>query len=377
MLNCQKHLFNIPPEITYMNTAYMSPSLNSVVEAIDHGNRRKSQPWRIKQDDFFEEVDIARSLFANIVKADEGGIAIVPSAAYGLSTAAKNLSLGTGKKILVLCEQFPSNMLPWKKKARDSGSILLEIKMREDRPAHEAILEKLDESVSIVALPNVLWTNGLKIDLQAIRVRCDEIGSALVLDLTQSTGAMEINFKEIRPDFAVVANYKWMLGPYNTGFLYVAPKYRDGKPLEEGWVTRKGSRNFVNLTECREEYESGAVRFDVGETSNFALMPGVIASLRQLLDWGVSNIHSSLESQNDKLCLELEKIGLVTTPKHIRGPHFIGAKLPRNLKRDIISELASQNIYLSRRGDSIRITPHLWNTDEDFRRLVWALGSLL
>ena len=101
-----------------------------------------------------------------------------------------------------------------------------------------------------------------------------------------------------------------MLGPYTTGFLYVDPKYHEGRPLEEGWISRKNSQNFINLVNYTNKYQTGAVRFDMGERSNFSLIPGVVAALEQLLNWSISEIEATLQNQNATLANKLKNIGV-------------------------------------------------------------------
>ncbi|MBF9041158.1 aminotransferase class V-fold PLP-dependent enzyme [Rhodobacterales bacterium LSUCC0387] len=373
----QKHLFDIPDEVAYLNTAYMSPLMHSVIAAIDEGVRLKAQPWRLTIDHFFEEVDTAKKLFGQLVNAPEDRIAVVPSASYGLSTAANNIPLTKGQRIITLKNQFPSHTYPWKRKARETGGDFVEVDVPQGAAATAALLQAIDERTAVVAVPNVLWTTGAYVDLVKMRSRCDEVGAALVLDLTQSAGALVTDFTKIRPDFAAVANYKWMLCPYSTGFLYVDPTYFDGKPLEDGWVTREGGRNFSRLTENPETFEAGAVRYDMGERANFALLPGVNEALRQLLNWNVMAIESTLAARNADLCRRLNALGLKTVPAENRGAHFIGAQLPPGVREDLLLQLAKENVYLSERAGSLRITPHLWNDDRDFDRLINTLGKLV
>ena len=377
MIPSQKHLFDIPDNVSYLNTAYMSPLMNSVVNAIGEGTRIKARPWKLKTSHFFDDVDTARALFGKIVNAPAERVAIIPSASYGLTTAALNLPVTEGQSIVSLKHQFPSHTYPWKRRARETGAIFQEVDVPDGFSATEALLSVIDERTAIVALPNVLWTNGTLVDLVKIRQRCDEVNGVLVLDLTQSAGAMVTDFKKIRPDFAVVANYKWMLGPYSTGFLYVAEQYLGGRPLEEGWISRKGGQNFAKLTENSEEFEAGAVRYDMGERANFALMPGVICALEKVLSWGVQNIQTTLGMRNMDLCERLDGIGLKTTRRVLRGPHFIGARMPDGTRDNLIELLGERQIFLSQRNQSLRITPHLWNDQTDFDRLCEALSEFL
>ena len=110
----QKHLFNIPEDITYLNCCYMSPQLLSVTRAGEKALLRKQEPWKINIDDFFVETEITRNLFAQLVDSNIDDIAIIPSASYGLAIAAKNLHVKANSKIVMLNEQFPSNVLVWK-----------------------------------------------------------------------------------------------------------------------------------------------------------------------------------------------------------------------------------------------------------------------
>ena len=115
----------------------------------------------------------------------------------------------------------------------------------------------------------------------------------------------------------------------------------------------------------------------MGERANFALLPGVNEALRQLLEWDVASIETTLAARNADLCKRLDTIGLKTVATENRGAHFIGAQLPAGTRDDLLTELAKEKVYLSERGGSLRITPHLWNDDQDFDRLIDILRRLI
>ena len=126
MLSSQRHLFNIPHDVVYVNTAYMSPLLNSVVEAIDRGVRSKAHPWKITISNFYEDIERARILFSGLTNSNPENIAIIPSASYGIQIAANNIKIEAGKKILILKDQFPSNVYPWQESLKKQDVVLLE-----------------------------------------------------------------------------------------------------------------------------------------------------------------------------------------------------------------------------------------------------------
>jgi len=118
MIASQRHLFDMPDDIAYLNCAYMSPLMKPVIDAGVAGMSRKAQPWTITPQDFFSDSEAARGLFARLIGADAGDIAIVPSASYGIASAAANVPVAKGQEILVLAEQFPSNVYSWRELGR-------------------------------------------------------------------------------------------------------------------------------------------------------------------------------------------------------------------------------------------------------------------
>ncbi|MGI9491894.1 MAG: aminotransferase class V-fold PLP-dependent enzyme, partial [Geminicoccaceae bacterium] len=290
MIPCQRHLFDIPDDVAYLNCAYMSPFLKTVTEAGVQAMVRKARPWMVTSDDFFKDNETARALCAQLINAAADNIAIVPSVSYGLAVAARNLPLNAGDVILILDEQFPSNVYTWRDLARERGAEVVTIQRPSNGDWTKAILEKLDERVAITALPHCHWTDGGIIHLEQIGEHCRAVGSAFVLDITQSIGALPLDVATIRPDFVAIGGYKWMMGPYSLGYLYVDPAHQDGQPLEQNWISRAGSENFARLIDYQDSYQPGARRYDVGERSNFALMPASIAAMSQLLEWGVDEI---------------------------------------------------------------------------------------
>lgn len=377
MIPCQRHLFDIPDDIAYLNCAYMSPSSKAVAAAGIEGARRKTSPWTLKPSDFFAESEEARALFARLVNAVADDIAIVPAASYGLAVAARNLPVSNGDTILLLAEQFPSNVYTWRELAKACGADVITINRPPDGDWTQAILDRLDRRVAITALPHCHWTDGGIIDLETVSESCRAVNSALVLDITQSIGALPFDVSSIRPDFVVAGGYKWMMGPYSLGYLYVAPAHQAGEPLEHNWITRKGSENFARLIDYQDDYQPGARRFDVGERSNFALMPASLAAMTQLLDWTVPAIAETLAAKTAAIAERARAIGLAPMAASRRAGHFLGVRFPDGLPDGLPERLAANQVYVSLRGDSLRITPHLYNSESDVDRLFSILEPML
>ncbi len=376
-LPCQRALFDIPADTAYLNCAYMGPMPRAAIEAGIAGMRRKARPWEIAPAAFFEEAEVARALFAGLVGADAEGVALVPSASYGLAAAALNLPLREGDRVVLLRDQFPSNVHVWRARAAEAGAGIVAVDTDPARDPTADVLAAIDGRCAVAALPNVLWTTGARLDLAAIGARCRAVGAALVLDLTQSAGAMTTDLTAIGADFAVAAAYKWLLGPYSTGFLWVAPQHRDGRPLEQTWLGRAGSEDFAALVRYRDDHQPGARRFDMGERSNFATLPALIASLRLLAGWGVPAIEASLAAATARLAGRAAALGLAGPPDGWRGPHYLSLALPPGAPPDLTARLAARGVHVSRRGASLRVTPHLWTDAADEDRFAAALAAAL
>ena len=372
----QKHLFDIPDEVAYLNNAYMSPLMHSVVAAMEKGISRKAQPWDYTSEEFFTYPEEARKLAAQIYGGSADNIAIVPSASYGLQTAANALPLSQGQKVLVLEDQFPSHIYPWQDRARKVGAEVIILPTPQNDDWTQVLLAAIDAHVAIVAISQTHWASGVTIDLKQTRRALDDVGGALVLDLTQSLGAQPFNALEIRPDFAVTATYKWMMGPYSMGFLYVDPKWHGAEPLEHNWMNRAGSEDFTGLTNYQEAFQPAARRFDMGEKSNPAQLLGASAAMRQILDWGVDNIAQTLKAKTDYIAKELTGNLITPIERNLRAPHYLGLRFSGGIPKGLAASLAEDNIYVSVRGPAMRVTPHLYSTEADIARLIKALKAI-
>jgi len=380
-LPCQRHLFDIPDEIAYLNCAYMSPLLRRVTEAGQRAVARKARPWEITPADFFSEVGRARRLFATLLGDGvvEDDVAIVPSVSYGMAVACANLPLARGQTVLLLDEEFPSVILPWRERAREVGAEAVLLPRPADDDWTRVILEAIDRRTAVAALPALHWTDGAIIDLPRVAARLREVGAALVVDATQSLGAMPFAMGEVRPDMLVAAAYKWLLGPYSLGFLYVAPRYQDGRPIEYNWIIQVGSEDFTALSSYAGplRFQPGARRFDVGETSNFALIPMAIAALEQLLEWGVHRLADAIAPLSGALVARAAELGLEAVPAALRAPHYIGLRFPRGVPPELPHRLAADRVYVSVRGrNALRVTPHVYNTEADVDRLIGAIEGV-
>jgi selenocysteine lyase/cysteine desulfurase len=256
-LPVQRELFDIPDDVAYFNCASLAPLLHAAREAGAEAVARRARPWEIGAQDWFGEAEERRALFARLAGVDADGVALVPATSYGLAAAAANLAARPGQRVLVLADGYPSNYYTWQRFTRRTGATLVVVERRDGRTWAEAVLEALDERTAVVAVLAVHWTDGGTVDLAAVGARARELGAALVVDASQALGAVPLDLAAARPDYLVAVGYKWLLGPFALGYLYVAERHRDGVPLEENWISRLGSEDFAGLVDYQERYQPG------------------------------------------------------------------------------------------------------------------------
>ncbi|ADO73777.1 aminotransferase class V-fold PLP-dependent enzyme [Stigmatella aurantiaca] len=372
----QRHLFELPGDLTWLNCSYMSPQPLSVSAAGREALTRKASPWQVRPEDFFTDSEALRQLFARLVEADGEGVALVPSVSYGMAVAAANVPVREGQRLLVLAEEFPSNVYPWRELAGRSGGQVRTVPRPPDGNWTRALLAEMDERTALVAVPHCHWTDGGLVNLEPVGARAREVGAALLVDGTQSVGALPLSVARVQPDFLVTAGYKWLMGPFSQGYLYVAPRWRDGRPLEHNWLLRGGSEDFARLVDYRDDFQPGARRFDVGERSNLILVPMALAALRQVLAWGIADIQDTLGVLTRRVAQGAQALGLEVTPEAQRAGHLVGLKRPGGYAPSVLATLAARQIFVSVRGDRLRVSPHLYNTEADVDRLLEALGTL-
>ena len=374
-LGSRRDEFDVPPGVAYFNTANLSPLTHRVREAGERALERRSRPWTIAAEDWFTDVERLRELFARLIGGDAEGVALVAATSYGLASAARNLTPEEGDRILVLADEYPSGIYTWRDLARETGAEVLTVEPEPGQAWTEAILAALDERVALVSVPNVHWTDGALIDLDAVAQRARAVGCKLVVDASQSAGAMPLDVERLRPDYLVAVGYKWLLGPFALSYLYVAPEHREGRPLEQNWILRAGSEDFARLVDYRDDYQPGARRFDMGQRTSFQLVPMAIAALEQLLEWKPPRIAATLADLNAGLAERLGAIGLEPLPAERRGPHMLGVGLPAAARAAAPAALADAGCFAAVRGNSLRISPHLHNTPEEAERLADALAA--
>jgi len=255
-------------------------------------------------------------------------------------------------------------------------------KQEENQPAlkslTDAILDAIDDSVTCVALPQVVWTDGAWIDLARIKRSMPE-HAVLIVDATQSLGMTpDCNVREIECDVLCASVHKWLLGPYGMSFFYAHKKFVDlFEPMDQHEHNREGMWNdaclpfSVQRPGYETKFKQGMRKFDAGGKPNPILMPMLRHSLGQILAWGPIQIEEYLRPLMHVLVAAVHALG-IHTPDEYKS-HLIGLRHPSFNEELVHTHLKIKRIYVSWRFTCIRVGLHVFNTLDDIEALTAAL----
>jgi len=224
----------------------------------------------------------------------------------------------------------------------------------------------------------VHWSDGGLIDVEKVGAALRRQGAKFLIDATQSAGVLMTDVKRLDPDFVIFPTYKWLIGPYGRAFLYVAKRHQDGIPLEQTSAGRRNVRaeNAVYFTDL--DYIGDARRFDMGERDHFISLEMASIGMEMMADWGAPAISERLLMLTERIAEGLRGSGIsVPQQAGLRAPHILSLGFRDGMPAGLIEGLASDGIYVASRLGRMRISPHVYNDEEDADRIVAVLAQRL
>jgi selenocysteine lyase/cysteine desulfurase len=330
-----------------------------------------------------------RQLFASIIQADETDISIMPSTAFAITLAAKNIHKHAKQsgKILILQDQFCSAVYPWQDICDSSkGHLTLEIVPYPEKGQTwtDGVLERLDDNVVATCLPPLHWADGALLDLSKISRVCRNLGIWLIVDATQAVGAMPCTIPNVRPHMMACSVHKWLRSASGASLCYVSPEVRDiWEPLDQhghsrdlaGGANWDAAKNEMDANGYPEIFFDDARKFDSGGKPNPILMPMLRASLEQVAKLDFVQVQEQLHRLMAPLIEWALSNGYTMTSGDC-AYHLFGIR-PSHLTTqqmiDLCSSLQQKGIYVAVRCGAFRVSPYIDNVESDIQRLISAL----
>jgi len=321
----------------------------------------------------FDEIHKAAAAFIN---AKPYEIAGGSSATELLCSLAWSLSLEKEENIVSTSSAFPSTVYPWSRVAKSTGSEIRLAKSKDGYSSLDEISSLIDKYTSVVCISHTEFSNGHTYDLDVLADLAHKNNAILVVDATQSAGAIPIDVEKNRIDVLVAGAYKWLCGPFGSAFMYI--RHNLVKRLNPGLVGFRSHRNMWELDAARLRYNDDASKFEFS-TLAFGCILGLSTSINFLNSIGIENIYKYNLFLTDHLIDGLKKLDatMISTDEGKYRSPIITAKFKNKDSGAIINNLRSANIFISQRKEWVRFSPHFYNSLDDIEFVISKIGKKL
>ncbi len=366
-------------DATYLNLAGQSPMPKVAVRAVQAAIEWKKFPQRIPDSAFFDVPNRIRTSIAKLIGAQPDDIALTSGASTGMSAVAYGLNWRAGDEILTAVREFPLQYATWKPMEAREGIKLNIVSPRDRFLTADDVIAALTPKTRLVSISLVRFDNGVLLDAERIATACHAQGALLLLDASQGCGAVPINVQTLGVDFLVSAGYKFLLGPFGTGFFWAKPEHvANMRPGPFYWMAAKGVDNFASMDFANPIPAPSGRRWDVAETANYFNLAALDASVEFVLQAGPETVAAHSRNLTELLYQRLPRDRCVPTspldPAQ-RGPYACFAARVLEKTVALYDRLRKENIIVSLREGSIRVSPYLFNTERDIDRLISVITT--
>lgn len=370
--------FGLPSDRIWLNAAHQGPLPRSAADAVSEMVEWKLQPHHLQTPQAFTDLPRRlREAIAKIVGARSSEIVLANSASYGLHLVANGLDLVRGDEVVVAANDFPSDVLPWLRLERDGGVEVRQVEPAGPVPTVDEIAAAMGRRTRVVCLTWVHSFSGHVVDLDAVGQLCRDVDALFVVNGSQGVGAIPISANEHPIDVLVGVGFKWLCGPYGTGFCWLGPRARQRiRPNKIYWLDVLTTEDLEHADiDLRSIADRAQGSFDIFGTANFFNFAGLEKAVESIDDIGVSVIYehnqrlaSLITDGLDRDKYELQDRGTGLPLSSILFIRPIREDLP-----DVVRRLHDARIDVAVRSGMIRLSPHLYNTPTEIGRLTEAL----
>jgi cysteine desulfurase / selenocysteine lyase len=359
----------------WLNTAHQGALPLAAAAAAREAIGWKLAPHKLTTARFQDVPDRLRGALAALVNAQPEEIVLANSASYGLHAIANAFPWSGGDEVLVMAGDFPSDILPWLTLESRFGVRTRRIRPRDRVVTADELAEAISGRTKIFCITWVHSFSGYVADLEALGQVCQERGVFLVVNGSQAVGVRPIDVQIAPIDALVSVGFKWLCGPYGTGFTWIRPRLRARlRQIKAYWLAQLTqadlARDDLDVTLGRATHN-----LDVFGTANFNNFVPWTVAVEHVRDLGVDRIASHDEALVDRLVDGLTEAGMAVRVVRPRSTLVFFSHSDRTRNQSIHAALGDAGVDVAMRSGSLRASPHLYNTTADVDRLLEVLAA--
>jgi cysteine desulfurase/selenocysteine lyase len=363
-------------DATYLNVSGQSPMPRVSIRAVQAALEAKKFPHHKPDSTFFEVPNRLRASIAQLIGAKPEEVALTTGATAGVTAVAYGLSWKPGDEVVTATCEFPLQYTVWKPMEEREGLKVKIVAPREHFITADDLIAAMTPRTRVVSVSLVRFDDGSLLDAPRLAAACHAQGALLLLDASQCCGALPMNVHQLGADFIVSAGYKWLLGPFGTGFFWIKSEHLGMvRPSPFYWMAVAGSDNFAALNFSDPKPAPNAKRWDAPEWAsyfNFNLAASD-ASVDFVLRMGPELVAAHNRRLIDFMFERLPKDRCVPASPldgARRGPYGCFAARSPEKTAELCHHLRKENVIVSLREGKIRVSPHLYNTERDIDKLI-------
>ena len=370
--------FSLKSQHTWFNVASEGPLPKVAVNALQEAIEWKKAPHLLTIAKFQQVPVELKKTIARLINVDWHDVILGNSATYGLHLLANGLEFKAGDEIILLQNDFPTDILPWLS-LQQKGVIVHQLKAREHVLTPLEIEKAINGRTKLVCLPLIHSFTGFKQDIKAIGKLCRSQGILCVVNLSQATGAFEIDLGLWEVDAVICAGYKWLLGPYGTGFCWIRKEARERLNYAHNyWVSLMDEKSLSSEGPINLKEDHSARRYDVFGTANFFNYVPWRVSMEYLLSIGLDKVNKHNQMLVDQMvdgldqrCFDL----LSPRPQKDRTNIMVFSYKDASQNPRLFEFLREEGFYLALWRNKLRLSPHIYNTPQEIKGLLKALNQ--
>jgi cysteine desulfurase/selenocysteine lyase len=364
---------------TYLNVAANAPMPKVAVRATLAAIEWKKFPNLMPDSAYFGLANRIRESIGKLINARPEEIAVTSGASTGVMAVAHGLEWKPGDEVITGTNEFPLQYTAWKPMEQREG-----LKVKIVAPSGRFVtaddyIAALTPKTRLVSVSLTRFDDGSLLDAAKLGAACHAQGTLLLLDASQCCGAVPIDVAKLGADFIVSAGYKWLLGPYGTGFFWTstatAAKMRPGPYY---WTAAKGADEFGALGLSNPEMLQGSRRWDAAETGNYFNLAALAESVDLVLRIKPETVLAHNRALIEFMFARLPKDRCVlASPAEAekRGPYgCFAARMPEKTL-EMYEKLRVEQVFVSLREGNIRVSPHLFNSERDIDKLISVVNA--